>query len=249
MTNRIIREKTPRRALSREESKLVTRHRLIAAGLELLTEGGYENLTTGRVARRAGVAQPTFYVHFRDRDELVAAIAADAIGKMRGALRDVRLRIARGGDLLSLTRETYRLPLATIAEQHGDLLRLFVSELYRPHTEFGRAARALILELVSDLVEDLRTIGLEGAVPAATLALLSETVIMLTIHFGVAYVEGRQRDLDALADLLARTTVHLLLEAIAPATGAGRPTPGSLPKTLGSIVAAHPPSPSTSKKT
>ena len=46
----------------------MTRHRLLRAATELLAEQGYERLTTGRVAERAGVAQPTFYVHFSDLD-------------------------------------------------------------------------------------------------------------------------------------------------------------------------------------
>ena len=215
MANRTIgktRRKRAPRPLSRKESKLVTRNRLLEAGLALLAEGGYEELTTGRVARRAGVAQPTFYVHFHDRDELLAALAAETIGKMRAALREVRLQIARGGDVLGLTRETFRLPLAAIAE-HGDLLRLFVSELHRRHSAFGEAARALVSELTADLVDDLRTIGFVEKATRESLSLIAETVIMLTIHFGLAYVDQRRRDLDALADLLTRTTLHLLLEA------------------------------------
>ncbi len=212
-TNRTIRKKRARRPLTRTESKLVTRHRLLSAGLELLAEGGYEALTTGSVARRAGVAQPTVYVHFRDRDELLAALAEEIIAKTRAALHDVRLKIAGGGDLLDLTRETYRLPLTTMARRENrDLVRLFASEMYR-RSVFGRAARALVAELVSDLVRDLEAMGFFARTPREALELISETVIMMTIHLGVAYVDRRHRDLDDLADLLARTTVHLLMEA------------------------------------
>lgn len=213
MANRAIRKKSTSRPLSRQESKLVTRHRLLEAGLALLAERGYEGVTTGRVARRAGVAQPTFYVHFRDKDELLRAVASDALAKIRVALREVRLRLGHGGDVMALTRETFRLPLSMMAEQHGDLLRLFVAELYRPHSAIGRSGRDLIAELTADLVEDLAAIGITAAVPTAELALISETVIMLTVHFGMAHVEARKLDLDALADLLARTTVYLLLDA------------------------------------
>lgn len=48
------------RALTREEAKLLTRHRLMQAARELLADQGPEGFTTGRVARRAGVAQATF---------------------------------------------------------------------------------------------------------------------------------------------------------------------------------------------
>ncbi|MGZ3474595.1 MAG: hypothetical protein ACXWUG_09985, partial [Polyangiales bacterium] len=57
-----------------------------------------------------------------------------------------------------------------------------------------------------------------SAVPAATLELVCEAVVMLTIQLAMAHVEGRRRDLDALTDLLARTTVHLLVDAAGTAT-------------------------------
>ncbi len=217
MANKRIRQRSPGRRLSRQESKLVTRQRLLRAGIEVLAEQGYERLTTGRVARRAGVAQPTFYVHFRDRDELLQAIAADVVATMRTALREVRLQVGQGGDVLELTRASFRLPLSILAERHGDLLRLFVSELHRPSSAIGRSARALIGEVTRDLVEDLGTLGIAGPVPPKRLALLCDAIIMLTVHLGMAYVEGREHDLDAIADLLAHTTVCLLLgSATAP---------------------------------
>jgi AcrR family transcriptional regulator len=232
MANRSI-GRARRRAggLSRQESKLVTRQRLLRAGLALLAERGYEDLTTGRVARKAGVAQPTFYVHFRDKDDLLRAIALDAVAELRVALRAVRLRLGRPGDLLAATRESFRLPLAMITAQHRDLLRLFLSELYRPHSAFGRSARALVAELTADLIDDVRATGVAAAVPPAQLALFGETVVMLTIHFGLALVDGRVRDLDAVADLLARATVHLLLAAAAGgAAPPDRPEPPRRPR-------------------
>jgi AcrR family transcriptional regulator len=42
---------------------------------------GYGGLSTGAVARAAGVAQPTFYVHFRDMDDLLRTIGTEQIGR------------------------------------------------------------------------------------------------------------------------------------------------------------------------
>ncbi|MGZ5970234.1 MAG: TetR/AcrR family transcriptional regulator [Polyangiales bacterium] len=227
VTNHPIGDHPAPRTLSRAESKLVTRNRLLQAGLSLLAEQGYERLTTGHVARRAGVAQPTFYVHFSDKDDLLQAIAIDAVGKMRTALRQLRLqltgnvpdlRVVPLPDLFAVARQAYRLPLELLAGKQGDVLRFFVSELHRPRSKMGQSARELLAELTRDLVEDLGAVAVTSAVPAATLELVCEAVVMLTIQLAMAHVEGRRRDLDALTDLLARTTVHLLVDAAGTAT-------------------------------
>lgn len=64
---------------SRREAKAQTQQRLIDAMLEILHESGPLALTTGRIAERAGLAQPTFYVHFPDLDRAIE-MAADAAG-------------------------------------------------------------------------------------------------------------------------------------------------------------------------
>ena len=74
------------KALTREEGKLITRRRLLESAAKLLGETGYGALSVSAVARAAGVAQPTFYVHFRDKDHLLQTLA---LGQAR---RDRRLR-------------------------------------------------------------------------------------------------------------------------------------------------------------
>lgn len=51
-----------------------TRHALLAAARELLEEGGFEALTMGAVARRAGVTRRAVYMHYGSRSELVAGL-------------------------------------------------------------------------------------------------------------------------------------------------------------------------------
>jgi len=50
------------------------RNALIQAGLELLAEGGAQELDLRKVARRAGVSHAAPYRHFADKQALVAAI-------------------------------------------------------------------------------------------------------------------------------------------------------------------------------
>jgi AcrR family transcriptional regulator len=61
--------------MSRLVNKERTRLRLIQAILKTIHRFGHGTLTTGRVAELAGVAQPTFYVHFRSMDQALEQVA------------------------------------------------------------------------------------------------------------------------------------------------------------------------------
>ena len=49
------------------------RERLVVAALELFTEQGYDDTTVAQIAERAGLTRSTFFRHFADKRELLAA--------------------------------------------------------------------------------------------------------------------------------------------------------------------------------
>jgi AcrR family transcriptional regulator len=62
------------------------REALIKAALDLIAEKGIAGATFAEAARRAGVSPAAPYRHFRDRDELLAAVAAAGFERFAGAL-------------------------------------------------------------------------------------------------------------------------------------------------------------------
>jgi TetR/AcrR family transcriptional regulator, fatty acid biosynthesis regulator len=58
---------------------LATRDRLMAAGREILAAGGMASLRTDEVVLRAGTAKGTFFAHFADRDQFLAALLAESL--------------------------------------------------------------------------------------------------------------------------------------------------------------------------
>jgi TetR/AcrR family transcriptional repressor of nem operon len=62
------------RRQEREESKRRTRHALMVAGLDAVIESGLD-VSLAEICERAGYSRGAFYVHFRDRQEFLAAIA------------------------------------------------------------------------------------------------------------------------------------------------------------------------------
>jgi AcrR family transcriptional regulator len=53
-----------------------TRERILTAAKQLLAEGAFHDATVDDVARRAGVARATLYLHVRSRPELIEGVCA-----------------------------------------------------------------------------------------------------------------------------------------------------------------------------
>ena len=63
--------------------RLETRRKLLEAGTELFAEGGVRAVTSTAIARRAGVATGTFYLHFPDKHALFEELVDAALEEMR----------------------------------------------------------------------------------------------------------------------------------------------------------------------
>ena len=59
---------------SRDETKRETREALITAAREELAENGLETASLDAICARAGYTRGAFYVHFKDREELIVAV-------------------------------------------------------------------------------------------------------------------------------------------------------------------------------
>jgi len=198
------------RTLTREEGKLITRRRLVEAASKLLAEKGLAGVSGSAVARGAGVAQPTFYVHFKDMNELLATIATERLGALRSALRAARERL-REGEGVEAIRETFRLPLQTMVEQ-GELFRLYMQEYHQPASPMGEQARKLFDELRADLTEDLVRLGIPSGTKSERqqLEMMSESMIVQTQALGIAILDGRYSNVEDAVEVLTRFAVGLL---------------------------------------
>lgn len=87
-----------REPVPREQSKQETREALIRAAIEAFAEEGLEAPSLDAICERAGYTRGAFYVHFRDRDDLVIAV----MERVTGVLLDTL--IATGDAALDLER-------------------------------------------------------------------------------------------------------------------------------------------------
>lgn len=67
----------------RRRGTAVTRRMLVAAATELFAERGLHAVTTAQIARKAGVATGTYYLHFPDKLALFRALVFDALAELR----------------------------------------------------------------------------------------------------------------------------------------------------------------------
>ena len=200
----------PSRALSRDESKAITRKRLLDGAARLLGEVGYGGLSTSAVARAAGVAQPTFYVHFRDMDDLVRALGMERIGALRARLRAAREELIAGRGV-DAVRETFRMSVQTWIENPG-LFQLYAQEMQHPTSPMGKMARELRAEVHADLVRDLTRLGLPSSTKAERerVQMVAEAMIAQTEALARGYLDGTYKNVDAVVDVLTRFAVGLL---------------------------------------
>jgi AcrR family transcriptional regulator len=68
--------------------KSTQRHRILAATEAVTSRVGYDNASVAAIVAEAKVSKPTFYEHFKDRDDCFAVTLEQANARLRERLRD-----------------------------------------------------------------------------------------------------------------------------------------------------------------
>lgn len=98
-----------RRPTARDRAKAETREALVQAALAEFAAHGLDAPSLDAICARAGFTRGAFYVHFRDRDELVAAVMDRAFGAFLDAI------VPPGAEAHDLERTVRRYADATLA--------------------------------------------------------------------------------------------------------------------------------------
>jgi AcrR family transcriptional regulator len=104
-------------------SRAATRVRLLESGAALFASRGLHGVTTHDVARGAGVAAGTFYLHFKDKHELFREIALGAVAELRQRLDTAAAAATDPRDAVPRLAEA----LVTFSEEHRELVRIVFS--------------------------------------------------------------------------------------------------------------------------
>ena len=123
-----------------------TRDLLLGALPGLMAERGFERLTTQNIIDRAGVGRATFYAHFENKEELLAA----SVGRLRAWLEQMRGRYPAQPfafmlpffDHLASHRAIYRTTFERESEVSVErLIRAMMRELVRAELTSARTPR------------------------------------------------------------------------------------------------------------
>jgi AcrR family transcriptional regulator len=124
-----------------------TKRRLVAAAAELFAQKGYHDTTVDEIARAAGVAKGTFFVHFATKD----AVITELVRRQIRAARRARAQAKSPLDALVAAVMT----LGTEAEVSRTLSRAcFAASL--DNAAIGGFADALFGELMEEMMSDVR---------------------------------------------------------------------------------------------
>jgi AcrR family transcriptional regulator len=150
------------------------REALLQAAIGLIAEVGPMAFTLREVARRAGVSHNAPYRHFRDKDDLMTAVATEGYRELTTAMQDVARKQPRALDRLKHAGLAY-IDFALRRPEHFAVM--FDAPLAgRRHQESNQAAKQAFSALV-DLVTTAQKAGELAAGDAVRFAHLAWTMV------------------------------------------------------------------------
>ncbi len=202
-----------------------TRERLLGAAKVTFAEAGYHGARVSDIVRLAGVAQGTFYLHFKGKDDAFRALIEGFFEGLVGeVVQAATLRAAETpAELAEQGRRMWR---GALREFHADtaLARLILREARCLSPAFAeviqgyyqRGAQVLAAYMRLPAVAPLLREGLDVDVAAWAIIGMFESVA-----YHMLVVEARD-DVDALAEGLLELELGGLLRHDAPAGEHGR---------------------------
>jgi AcrR family transcriptional regulator len=167
----MLRKRQMRRARPYHHGNL--REALLEAAIRLIAEVGPTAFTLREVARRAGVSHNAPYRHFRDRDDLIASVAAQGFEELTQAMLDAAAQQSDALDGLKRAGLGY-VKFALRRPQH--FAAMFDAPVSKSHPSSAEAAKRAFATLVEFVKRSQET----GQLPAGDphqMALLAWTMV------------------------------------------------------------------------
>ena len=201
---------TPRARRKRADGEL-SRERILEAATEIASERGYEGTSIGLVSKKCGLPASSIYWHFKDKDDLLAAVIERSFASWRHAWQ----LPAEGGPrdrIIALATQ-----LATAMLDSPDFLRLglMLTLERRPVEPRARemflTARAQATKTLTEAIGELTS----GLTAAQTHQLVTYAIAGADGLFIAKEIGGAEVDLKSMFEMHARTLYDNALRLIA----------------------------------
>jgi TetR/AcrR family transcriptional regulator, fatty acid biosynthesis regulator len=197
-------EKPP---LTRKEAKRRTRQKLLEAAREIILTRGEAAVTALAVSRAAGVGGATFYEHFRNKDDLLRALAEELFAAIRHELQEPRREALRAPGNEAILRQQFRRPLELLVA-NPEIFRLALRVRHATDSPLGDQSRQLRRNTRTDVVEELTARGYPHAtdVERRRLEMVADLQIAAVEALALGHLAGRYPDLEEIVDILVLVT-------------------------------------------
>lgn len=183
-----------------------TRAEICQAAVELLESGlPFKDLTVDNVTRAAGITRSAFYVHFHDKEDLLASAAEDVVAALYEQAErfwigegppEARIRDALGG-------------VVAIYARKGDILRAVV-EAATYDADISQLWARLIQRFVDSTAEHLRGEQQQGRAGGLDAEMAADHLVWMVERCGYMHVATGDWPADALTESLTEIWVSLL---------------------------------------
>lgn len=176
----------------------MTRARLLESGQALFAERGLHGVTTHDIARQAGLAAGTFYLHFKDKRELFREIAGRAIASLRERMEAASV----AGDDTETGVRRHAEALVSFAADNRDVVRM----LFSGDTDAAAVEADVLNDLAASIAEtrQKRRAAGEGS-PSLDPTVLSQAVVGMWARVIAWWCEDPSRaSASTLVDTLSR---------------------------------------------
>lgn len=201
---------------SRKESKLETRERILDAALDVLIKEGTKGFSMNKVTKAAGIAQPSFYNHFDNLDEMLAAMFEKNKARYFLPYKNAFVALipdANEENIFDIFTRMYFLALELMASQ-SDLYRMMLEERAQRNSEFGHLIREFMDDIQEEWMSTAINIGLITDTPEnrARWVMGLDGMFALIEGYAIYYMDGKYDSIDEPVQLMARFTMDFMKE-------------------------------------
>ncbi len=146
------------RSTAQARSRQATRERLLAGATTLFAERGLYGVTSHDIAREAGVASGTFYLHFKDKTEIFRHILLETVERLRAQIQQAVATTNSAADASRARAEI----LVSFAEKNRELVRI----IFTRDSEAADVEADVMANMADGLTERLKREQGTGDFPA-----------------------------------------------------------------------------------